>query len=698
MDEQLSFWQRYNKAVKFLDGKRLAEALKQAHRLVDETADWQLVDELESISSAYSMLLNCMRQGMNDPDREQQHLNFICRCYDVVEKAAHNKRAKENGVVFTRNMPQILEDLEDYGMKCITSHLDDTDLQKHMSLYTELFHCAKNSSVWNAEEQKQAEEVMNSALVSNNDKSVMLSALLLSCLNTFDPLKILFFVNQYSETEDLQLRIQLLVCFVFPLQKYRSRLFAYRNLQTRFKLLSDSVFYPQDLATLQIFALESLSTHDVNRKLREEIIPAMLKTQKFNPMKFGIEKIEDIDETNPEWESIDKTIGELAELEAKGADVYYSTFASLKRFPFFNEEANWFCPYDPNHPSVPAQIRKSGGKGIMQTLLGSNVLCDSDKYSFCLLTTQMTEQQVGLLASQIPGHEDVEVKKEKTREVVCRNYLRGLFRYFYLYNGTRPSNPFEEDFTLVENPLFASAFNDYDVMMRTGSYAMEKKNYPIASVYMEKCAEFPNAGAEAYQKLGFCCQKNKRMLEAIKAYEKAHSLKGNSKWTLRHLAQANLFVGNYKEALGYYRLLEVLDEKDAKIAFRCGECLVRLGQYAEAIKEFFKAEYLAPENVAAARAVAWCSVLTDDMKQARRYYAKIVSENPLADDLISAGHAAWIDGDANEAAALYSRAAGNLSSGEFNRKFFADSETLAAHGIKHEDMLLMADLAAMDAK
>ena len=95
----------------------------------------------------------------------------------------------------------------------------------------------------------------------------------------------------------------------------------------------------QDIATLQVFGLESLATHDVNRKLREEIIPAMMKTSKFNPNKFGIDKVEDLDESNPEWRAIDKTIGELAELEAKGADVYYSTFSSLKRFPFFNEQS-----------------------------------------------------------------------------------------------------------------------------------------------------------------------------------------------------------------------------------------------------------------------------------------------------------------------------------------------------------------------
>lgn len=696
MSEQLTFWQLYNKSVGLLNEKRLAEALSLIHRLVDKTANWQLLDELENIKSEYSLLLNYMKQGVNDPQRERQRIKFISRSYDLIEKAAYLMRSKEKAEIVTRTMPQILKDLEDLGMKSITSGLTEVDLQKHVALYTELFHCAKKSSLWNAEEEKSAEEVMNSALVSDKDKSVMLSALLLSNLYSFDAQKIIFFANQYSETENLQLRIQLLVCIVFPLQKYRSRLFAYNDMLFRLSLLRESPAFLQDIATLQVFGLESLATHDVNRKLREEIIPAMMKTSKFNPNKFGIDKVEDIDESNPEWNAIDKTIGELAELEAKGADVYYSTFSSLKRFPFFNEEANWFYPYDSNHPSVPAQLRDSAKKGIMQAMLDSDVLCDSDKYSFCMLTTQMSEEQLGLLASQIPGAEGLEVRKEKTRESFCRNYLRELFRYFYLYNGFRPSNPFEEDFTLVENPVFKSVFNDYDVLMRIGSYAMEKKNFAVASVYLEKCAECPDSGAETFQKLGFCHQKNKQPLEAVRAYEKAYALNGKSKWTLRHLAQVNMFVGNYKDALNYYKLLEITEEADANIAFRCGECLVRLERYDEAIKEFFKAEYLEPENVSASRALAWCSVLTGDVKQARRYYSKIISSSPRTDDFISAGHAAWIDGDMNEAASLYLRAASDTGLEEFNRKFYADSEVLSKYGIDRNEIMLMMDIVVME--
>ncbi len=107
MSEQLTFWQLYNKSVGLLNEKRLAEALSLIHRLVDKTANWQLLDELENIKSEYSLLLNYMKQGVNDPQRERQRIKFISRSYDLIEKAAYLMRSKEKAEIVTRTMPQI---------------------------------------------------------------------------------------------------------------------------------------------------------------------------------------------------------------------------------------------------------------------------------------------------------------------------------------------------------------------------------------------------------------------------------------------------------------------------------------------------------------------------------------------------------------------------------------------------------------
>ena len=84
--------------------------------------------------------------------------------------------------------------------------------------------------------------------------------------------------------------------------------------------------------------------------MREEIIPEMLKNvSSMKNMRFGFEENdEENNDMNPDWEDAFEKSGlgdklrEMNELQLEGADVYMSTFAALKNYPFFREVHNWF--------------------------------------------------------------------------------------------------------------------------------------------------------------------------------------------------------------------------------------------------------------------------------------------------------------------------------------------------------------------
>lgn len=106
--------------------------------------------------------------------------------------------------------------------------------------------------------------------------------------------------------------------------------------------------------------------------MREEIIPEMLKNvSSMRNMKFGFEESdEEKDDRNPDWENVfehsalgDK-LREMNELQMEGADVYMSTFAPLKNFPFFKEPHNWFYPFDKQQSDVIKTMRKDGHQKI----------------------------------------------------------------------------------------------------------------------------------------------------------------------------------------------------------------------------------------------------------------------------------------------------------------------------------------------
>ena len=694
MSGKPTFWQLYKRTINKLDERHLGEALELLQELANVLGDWKLLDEVADVNSAYGLLLYYMEQGNNDPAREQQHTNFIAACYNIAEKAAQTERALVTGTsARMRSISEILKDMENLELKNITSEPCEEDANKHVELYTELFNASYDSFLWNDEAAAQAQEVIDSALIAENDKALMTSGLFINCLQAFDSRKIIFFADNYSTATSSMLRIRMLVAVAFTLYTYRKRLFAYPVITSKLKDLCNNPRFTTDMQNLQKLIIESLSTHEVDRKMREEIIPAMLKSHNFNPEKFGIDSLEEISESNPEWKNFEQQVGKLAELEAAGADIYYSTFSTLKRYPFFNNAANWLYPFEENHPGIPKQIRKTGLKGIANALLKSDVLCDSDKYSFCMLTTQMTDVQVNMIISQLPEMGGYDTAIAQTSESTCRNYLRNLFRFFYLYSGkSKPANPFETDMSLLDCNELAEAFKDKTEINKISAYAIKKGKYDMAISFLLLSETKGFADSEVYQELGFCYQKKKSYFDAIAAYEKANALSGDSKWTLQHLAQTNRIVGNYKDALNYYRLLETAKREDAKIAFRCGECLVHLESYDDAMHEFFKAEYLNPDMTAATRAIAWCSILTDDIKQARKYYDKLLLKEEQGEDLLNAGHAAWIDGDTKAAVELYSRAYAELKREEFLKRMLSDKEILKTHGISNYDITFMSDI------
>lgn len=694
MSGKPTFWQLYKRTINKLDERHLGEALELLQELANVLGDWKLLDEVADVNSAYGLLLYYMEQGNNDPAREQQHTNFIATCYNIAEKAAQTERALVTGTsARMRSISEILKDMENLELKNITSEPCEEDANKHVELYTELFNASYDSFLWNDEAAAQAQEVIDSALIAENDKILMTSGLFINCLQAFDARKIIFFADNYSTATSSMLRIRMLVAVAFTLYTYRKRLFAYPVITSKLKDLCNNPRFTTDMQNLQKLIIESLSTHEVDRKMREEIIPAMLKSHNFNPEKFGIDSLEEISESNPEWKNFEQQVGKLAELEAAGADIYYSTFSTLKRYPFFNNAANWLYPFEENHPGIPKQIRKTGLKGIANALLKSDVLCDSDKYSFCMLTTQMTDGQVNMIISQLPEMGGYDTAIAQTSKSTCRNYLRNLFRFFYLYSGkSKPANPFETDMSLLDCNELAEAFKDKTEINKISAYAIKKGKYDMAISFLLLSETKGFADSEVYQELGFCYQKKKSYFDAIAAYEKANALSGDSKWTLQHLAQTNRIVGNYKDALNYYRLLETAKGEDAKIAFRCGECLVHLESYDDAMHEFFKAEYLNPDMTAATRAIAWCSILTDDIKQARKYYDKLLLKEEQGEDLLNAGHAAWIDGDTKAAVELYSRAYAELKREEFLKRMQSDKEILKTHGISNYDITFMSDI------
>lgn len=186
--------------------------------------------------------------------------------------------------------------------------------------------------------------------------------------------------------------------------------------------------------------------------MREEIIPEMLKNvSSMKNMRFGFEENdEENNDMNPDWEDAFEKSGlgdklrEMNELQLEGADVYMSTFAALKNYPFFREVHNWFYPFSKQQSNVLKAMKQAGNQGgsLLDLILQSGFFSNSDKYSLFFTIHQLPQSQQDMMLSQLNEQQVAELAEKSNVETMKRfnerpgtvsnQYLHDLYRFFKL--------------------------------------------------------------------------------------------------------------------------------------------------------------------------------------------------------------------------------------------------------------------------
>ena len=153
---------------------------------------------------------------------------------------------------------------------------------------------------------------------------------------------------------------------------------------------------------IQQLLLLTRETEQINKKMQEEILPRMMSDSQAFDKTIQIKDLSSLEDLSPELgkniEEISKSLNKLNALQKKGADTHMGSFSQLKSFPFFQQAAHWFYPFDKQTPEVSTLFRTEDDKktSLMDMLLSSDEFCDSDKYSFCFTLNLNPMIQKGL--------------------------------------------------------------------------------------------------------------------------------------------------------------------------------------------------------------------------------------------------------------------------------------------------------------
>ena len=721
----------YKSVLHFLASGQILNAIVKTRALTNELQVGEYSDRLDDITQNYNLLLQYYSTGIEDPQRQSVNNKLISKLFvlsselneelllrnstnfEYTQKRyfPHTRRFTSNTDLFRalnyyyNQTKLLLEDAENHDIELNRLRFNFEQLMP------ELFGLFWFKTIFNAEDKTFFSQIIDNNYPGSIEKSIIISALTLNLWRMFDETKLMMLFDAcQSDNEMVKQRAMVGVCFVMA--KYDQFLSFFPAIRNRLVLMIDDNHIIENFRNIMIQIISTAETDKISKRMREEILPEVMKISPMLKDKMDPDTLLNADEwndENPEWQEILEKSGvsdklkELSELQLEGADVYMSTFSLLKNFPFFNQFSNWFLPFDSNYSAVN-ELFKSEDNTLMNSFVGNNIMCNSDKYSFCLSILQMPEAQRNMMKnsfkmeaeqlSEITSEEAILNPTQKSKNI-SKLYIQDLFRFFKL-------SPQHSDFldmfgfslTLHRTFLFDNLSNNADFKKDIAEYYLTKNHFTQALELFEEIQHDTAPSAALYQKIGYMYQQTLHYDKALEAYNKADIIQPDDFWTIRKMALCYRLTGDFTKALEFYQHADFLKPNQSSIIMQIGHCFVELKKFRDALNIYFKLDALEEDNIKVWRAICWCSFVSGNTQQADYYINKLLVNEPIAQDYLNAGHVAWCQRKIPKAIEYYRK---SINLQQNNRELFLDAFKddkvyLIENGIDKYEIPLMLDV------
>ena len=438
------------------------------------------------------------------------------------------------------------------------------------------------------------------------------------------------------------------------------------------RLLPDDVL--QQLQSWRSDKLISKELMEVQTNFAMGILgDSILNKSKRKLQRAIIEGIRKKDTDSSEYkQKMDRYMREIMQLVKEGVDVNANSFSQVCNTPFFSTLKNWLMDFDANHPDL--ELSDTDRK-IMSLSLRNTNLCELDKYAF-------SDKMETMLSLQGMNGKDEHEKLAKIAEMMeageiedisDRFSYRNVFQTMYrLFNYSPWHN-------MLENPFnFGPYLSDTAMLM------------PILT------DDFLWNAAQWFARYGMYTHPAMYLRTLL-----THN--GERQEWMRLLVDCDRHLGETKEQLTLLQKLEKMDPQDISIAQQLGIVLTYMGEYEQALPHLFHADVVESTHDTT-RAIAWCSLMTKNVKRSERYYRRLLNweGGPKWEDLLNAGHSAWLSGNPERAGILYTKAltqkaAGkSLTTEQFLLPLTNDIPYLKQLGFPTEDLDLMCKRISLD--
>lgn len=708
-------------------GGRLHDAFSKLKELSERLMTWEITSAIISLEDSYKYMLDYAAKGMADPGRENIYRSICSDILTNADRMARHWLRRESPTLYFNTLRvegrpgsdsitslladhyKLEEKLSIFGM--VADGTDNNDsfllLKDKELIEKRLFDRLWVSFPMHPEAAEAIRTVITTDRHSKDLRYMLLCALILGELQYHDDERMLLLMDAYLASNDNVLAMAALAGIMLGMYAHPSRPLSSKVIE-RLDSVREKPSWPNDVKTVFMEFISTKDTERITRKMRDEVIPQVLKLRPDVSKKFNAEDGIDIEnlEENPEWqELLDKSgiterLKELSDLQEEGADVFMGAFSQLKSFPFFNDIVNWFRLFNSSHSALGKDNRADGT--IMEMLSLSPMLCNSDKFSFALSVVSMPEAQRKMMTGQLEAQSahmaELSLASVATvpvaRKMAAKMFIQDMYRFFKLF---RRKGEFLDPFTLDFNPgkveYLRDELSDAATLGTVGEFYFKRHYWKEAKAVLMSLAETQPPSALIYQKLGYCYQKDGEIAAALECYEQAELLNAENHWTLRRIATCHRLLGNLNKSLDYFLRVEKFYPDDVNLAMNIGHTLLEAGREKEAVDYYYKADYLDQSSTKAWRPLAWCLFRLKDFKASRRYYERILADKPVPEDYLNMGHLSLAENDFKDAVNYYSMYA-ELSPAGIDGLLKAiddDKETLLGVGIDKSIIPLVLD-------
>ena len=678
------------KITRYLERGRLRDALRLLRATAEARMQWEVSDRVAAIEKNYAYMLGYLTDGAADPQRDTIYAGLVGDTYRALDELNRRLATVDHPTLYyntvrVRNMrPLTLDQLlgvyrqtsaaagGDNIVEMLTQGRDPgqpRDTRRLEAVERDIFEHVWTQYPLSGGDAEAMLRLIDDDVMPMRLKRLAVSALVLGALEFFDPRRLDTLIAIYDNDErDLALTSAALTGLLLALFRFRDRPLT-PALAQRIALLSDRKSWQADLKTAFMELIRTRDTERINRAMREDIIPSMMKMRPDILKRMSnVESPIDPEslEANPEWEELLNNSGladkikDLSELQQEGSDVFMSTFAHLKSFPFFNEVANWFLPFDTGHSAVTGVGLPQGMADIVSRL---PYLCDSDKYSFFMSFNSIPAAQRDMMVEQFKSQQGAQMQAmmeagmemgQQTRKTAVAGFLQNLYRFINLYRRKDEFyNPFDEGVNLLKVKALEPYFVDAETVGVIAEFFFKCHYYEDALLAFTRLDSISEPQAFVFQKLGYCHHRLGNLDKAIEYYHQAELFDPDSRWLMTRLGSAYRAKGDYAQAADYYKRLSDSDPDNVDLALTLGYIHVQQGKDDEALQQFFKVEFLDEKSDKSLRPLAWTLFTTGDLQRSMEYYRKVLNNNPSATDYLNMGHVALALGNYREAINFY---------------------------------------------